>query len=58
MRKLLSSDASRIGRFDTVPKPDVVPASLVSGTAADLKAGLVALLGKKSGLHRVIDLVR
>ena len=48
MRKLLSSDALRMGRFDTLPRTDVVPACLVSGTAADLKADLVALLGKQS----------
>jgi len=48
MRKLRSSDASRIGRFDTLPKIDVVPASLVSGTAADLTTDLVALLGEQS----------
>jgi hypothetical protein len=50
MRKLLSSDALRIWRFDTLPRTDVVPASLVSGTGADLKADLVALLGKQSVL--------
>ena len=37
---------------------DAVPASLVDGTPGDLKADLIALLGKEYVLHRAIDLTR
>jgi D-lactate dehydrogenase len=37
---------------------DAIPASLVDGTRSDLKADLIALLGKENILHRAIDLVR
>ena len=57
-RKLLSVDPALIGRFDAQPMSDAVPASLVEGTASNLKADLVALLGKQNVLHRAIDLVR
>ena len=57
-RKLFSATPSRIGRGDGSPKSDAVPASLVDGTPADLKADLIALLGKQNVLHRAIDLVR
>jgi D-lactate dehydrogenase len=58
MAKLFSANPARIGRFDGPPKSDAVPASLVDGTPADLKADLIALLGKENVLHRAIDLVR
>jgi D-lactate dehydrogenase len=58
MRKLLSANPVRIGRFDGSPESDAVPASLVDGTPARLKADLIALLGKEKILHRAIDLVR
>ncbi|WP_158915219.1 FAD-binding oxidoreductase [Caulobacter sp. S45] len=37
---------------------DAVPAELIDGTPAKLKANLVALLGEDRVLHRLIDLVR
>ena len=37
---------------------DAVPSSSVNGTPADLRADLIALLGKEKVLHRAIDLVR
>jgi D-lactate dehydrogenase len=37
---------------------DAVSASLVDGTPNDLKADLIALLGKENVFHRAIDLVR
>ena len=58
MRKLFSANPARIGRCDGPPKSDAVPASLVDGTPGDLKADLIALLGKQNVLHRAIDLVR
>ena len=58
IRKLFSADPARIGRFDGPPKDDAVPASLVDGTPGDLKAELIALLGKEIVRHRAIDLVR
>ena len=58
MRKLFSATPARIGRYEGSPKSDAVPASLVDGTPTDLKADLVALLGKQNVLHRAIDLVR
>ena len=57
-KKLLSANPARIGRFDGPPMSDAVSASLLDGTPADLKADLVALLGKANVLHRAIDLVR
>src|SRR6202522_3811009 len=56
--KLLSANPARIGRFDAPPMNDAVPASLVDGTPGDLKADLIALLGKENVFHRAIDLVR
>ena len=58
MRKLFSATPARIGRCEGLPKSDAVPASLVDGTPGDLKADLIALLGKQNVLHRAIDLVR
>src|ERR1700752_2157019 len=58
IRKLLSANPARIGRFDGPPESDAIPDSLVRGTPGDLKADLIALLGKKNVLHRAIDLVR
>src|SRR5271169_5576470 len=58
IRKLFSANPERIGRFDGPPTSDAVPASLVNGTPGDLKADLIALLGKENVLHRAIDLVR
>src|ERR1700692_694943 len=58
IKKLFSANPARIGRFDGPPKNDAVPASLVDGTPGDLKADLIALLGKQNVLHRAIDLVR
>src|SRR6201993_4441473 len=58
IRKLLSANPERIGRFDGPPTSDAIPASLVDGTPGDLKADLIALLGKENVLHRAIDLVR
>src|SRR4029077_11985570 len=58
MRKLFSVNPARIGRFEASPKCDAVSASLVGGTPGDLKADLIALLGKQNVLHRAIDLVR
>jgi len=58
MRKLFSVDPARIGRFEGPPKSDAVDASLVDGKPADLKADLIALLGKEKVRHRAIDLVR
>src|ERR1700678_1805950 len=56
--KLLSANPARIGRFEAPPTSDAVPASLVDGTPGDLKADLIALLGKENVFHRAIDLVR
>ena len=58
IRKLLSVNPARIGRFDGPPTSDAVSASLVGGTPSGLKADLIALLGKENVLHRAIDLVR
>jgi D-lactate dehydrogenase len=58
MRKLFSANPARIPRCDEPPKSDAVPAALVDGTPAGLKADLVGLLGKQNVLHRAIDLVR
>src|ERR1700739_3980339 len=58
IRKLFSVDPARIGRFERPPTSDAVPASLVDGTPGDLKADLIALLGKENVLHRAIDLTR
>src|SRR5277367_6819541 len=58
IRKLFSANPARIGRFDGPPTSDAVPASLVDGTPGDLRADLIALLGKENVLHRAIDLVR
>src|SRR5258706_11479510 len=58
LKKLFSANPARIGRFDGPPTSDAVPASLVDGTPGDLKADLIALLGKENVLHRAIDLVR
>jgi D-lactate dehydrogenase len=57
-KKLLSVDPAQIGRFDAPPMSDAIPGSLVDGTPSDLKAHLIALLGKENVLHRTIDLVR
>jgi D-lactate dehydrogenase len=58
IRKLFSATPARIGRCEGLPKSDAVSASLVDGTPSDLKADLVALMGKQNVLHRAIDLVR
>ena len=58
IKKLFSANPARIGRFNGPPTSDAVPASLVDGTPGDLKADLIALLGKENVLHRAIDLVR
>src|SRR5260370_18394294 len=58
IKKLFSANPARIGRFDGPPTSDAVPASLVDGTPGELKADLIALLGKENVLHRAIDLVR
>jgi len=58
VRKLLAPNPARIGRFDSVPQSDAVPGSMVNGSPSDLKADLIALLGKQNVLHRAIDLVR
>ena len=58
IRKLFSATPARIGRCEGLPKSDAVSVSLVDGTPADLKADLIALLGKQNVLHRAIDLVR
>jgi hypothetical protein len=57
-KKLLSANPARIGRFDAPPTSDAMPASLVDGTPGELKADLIALLGKENVFHRAIDLVR
>ncbi len=57
-RKLLSVDPALIGRFDAPPMSDAIPASLVDGTPGELKADLIALMGKENVFHRAIDLVR
>lgn len=57
-RKLFSATPTRIGRGNGPSESDAVPAALVDGTPGDLKADLIALLGKQSVLHRAIDLVR
>ena len=57
-RKLLSVDPAHIGRFDSPPMSDAIPAALINGTQSDLKADLIALLGNENVLHRAIDLVR
>src|ERR1700728_2854960 len=56
--KLFSANPARIGRFDGPAMTDAVPASLVNGTPGDLRADLIALLGKENVFHRAIDLVR
>src|SRR4029077_13504769 len=58
IRKLLSAKPARMGRFDGPPTWGAVPTSLVDGTPGDLKADLIALLGKEKVLARAIDLVR
>jgi D-lactate dehydrogenase len=58
IRKLLSVNPARMGRFDGPPTCDAVSASLVDGTPGDLKVDLITLLGKEKVLHRAIDLVR
>src|ERR1700733_9244475 len=58
LNKLLSANPARIGRFEAPPMSDALPASLVDGTPGDLKADLIALLGKENVFHRAIDLVR
>ncbi|MGA9368658.1 MAG: FAD-binding oxidoreductase, partial [Steroidobacteraceae bacterium] len=58
IKKLLSANPARIGRFNGPPKDDAVPASLVDGTPRDLKADLIARMGTDIVLHRAIDLVR
>src|SRR6266478_9953421 len=58
LKKLFSAKPARIGRFEGPPTSDAVPASLVDGTPGDLKADLIAILGKENVLHRAIDLVR
>src|SRR5580765_8227975 len=58
LSKLFSANPARIGRFDGPPTSDAVPASLVDGTPGDLKADLIALLGKENVLPRALDLVR
>ena len=58
MRKLFSVNPAHMGRFDASPKCDAVSASLVGGTPGDLKADLIALLGKEKVRHRAIDFVR
>jgi D-lactate dehydrogenase len=56
--KLFSATPARIGRYEGPPKSDAVPVSLVDGTPTELKADLIALVGKQNVLHRAIDLVR
>src|SRR5258705_3623824 len=56
--KLFSALPAGIGRFEGPPTSDAAPASLVDGTPGDLKADLIAILGKENVLHRAIDLVR
>jgi D-lactate dehydrogenase len=58
VRKLLSPNPSRIGRFQGAPTSDALPAYMVHGTPAELKTDLIALLGKGKVFHRAIDLVR
>ena len=58
IRKLFSANPARIPRCDVPPKSDAVPASLIGGTPGELKADLIALLGKQNVLSRAIDLVR
>jgi D-lactate dehydrogenase len=58
VRKLFSPNPARIGRFDSASTSDALPASLIDGTPSDLKADLIALLGRQNVLHRAIDLVR
>src|SRR5258705_6690214 len=55
---LFPATPAQTGGFDGPPTSDAVPASLVDGTPGDLKADLIALLGKENVLHRAIDLVR
>jgi hypothetical protein len=50
IRKLVSVNPARIGRFDGPPTCDAVPASLVDGTPDDRKADLIALLGPAQDL--------
>lgn len=57
-RKLFSATPARMGRGDGPSQSDAVAASLVDGTPSDLKADLIALLGRQNVLHRAIDLVR
>ena len=57
-RKLFSTNPARIGRGNGPSKSDAVPTSMVDGTPTDLKADLIALLGKQNVLHRALDLVR
>jgi D-lactate dehydrogenase len=58
IRKLLSVNPARIGRFECASVTEAVPDSLAHGTQGKLTAELVALLGKDRVLHRAIDLVR
>ena len=58
VRKLLSANPERIGRFECTPEQDGLPDAMVRGSPEALKTDLVALLGKERVLHRAIDLVR
>src|SRR3989442_281123 len=58
LKSILSEPLPTSGLFAAPPTRDAAPASLVDGTPGDLKADLIALLGKENVLHRVIDLVR
>ena len=46
MRKLFSANPARIGRFECAPVADAVPDHIALGTPKELKADLIALLGK------------
>jgi D-lactate dehydrogenase len=58
IKKLFSANPTRMGRFECEPVSDALPTSMVNGTPDQLKADLIALLGKKQVLHRALDLVR
>jgi len=58
MKKLLTPDATAVGRPGGPGLPDAVGPAREHGTPGGLKTDLIRLLGRDQVLHRVLDLVR
>ena len=58
MHRFLSADPTLLGRPDVPPCSDAVDEALVGGTADELKADLIEILGEDLVRHRISDLVR